>query len=237
MAFSLLLTACAFTPSSSKLALARCAHRPTCTMLFNADRSRRSAGLSDRKVTLAKPLGLELVTGPGNSVVIGDIIPGSNAAQAASKGLLKKGDCIVMCSATFGDAMWSTRGVGTERVMKAIAVRAGDVSIVLETPETFKSNSKAAQLADEKARQVCTIARAPHARRWRARMSDAQDTRGAGSALGAREPRSRPHRRARAFAPFARARHTQSKESEMRSLQDQIKKEEGTKKAGPFGLW
>ena len=186
-------------------------------MLFNADRSRRSAGFSDRKVTLAKPLGLELVEGPGRSVVIGDIIPGSNAAPAASKGLLKKGDCIVMCSATFGDEMWSTRGVGTERVMKAIAVRAGDVSIVLETPEKFKSNSKAAQLADEKARQVCPPAIAPARRR----------------ATLARAPRSRRRADARASA---RAR-PQSKESEMRSLQDQIKKEEGSRKSGPFGLW
>jgi hypothetical protein len=151
-------------PSSTKLALARRAHQPSCTMLFNADRSRRSAGISDRKVTLAKPLGLELVDGPGNSVIIADIIPGSNAAKAASRGLLSKGDCIVMCSATFGDAMWSTRGAGTDRVLKAIAVRAGDVSLVLETPESFKSNSKAAQLADEKARQVCTVLDRPPAR-------------------------------------------------------------------------
>lgn len=39
-------------------------------MLFNSDRSRRSAGVGDRKVTLTKPLGLELVNGPGNSVVV-----------------------------------------------------------------------------------------------------------------------------------------------------------------------
>jgi hypothetical protein len=132
------------------------------TMLFNSDRSRRSASANDRKVTLSKPLGVELVNGPSNTVIIGDILPGTNAADAAARGLIKKGDIVTMCSATFGNGMWSTRGVGRERVIKAIAVRAGPVSLVLETPETFKANSKAAMMADERAKQVRSSPPRPH---------------------------------------------------------------------------
>jgi NACalpha-BTF3-like transcription factor len=44
-----------------------------------------------------------------------------------------------MCSATFGDQMWSTRGVGLSRVLAAIRVRAGpNVSLVLESPQAYK---------------------------------------------------------------------------------------------------
>jgi hypothetical protein len=38
-----------------------------------------------------------------------------------------------MCSATFGDQMWSTRGVGLTRVLAAIRVRSGPtVKLVFE---------------------------------------------------------------------------------------------------------
>ncbi|KAJ1634921.1 hypothetical protein T492DRAFT_969997 [Pavlovales sp. CCMP2436] len=148
--------AAAFAPAgcqtSARIGLAR-ASRTSASMLFNSDRSRRSAGSDDRKVTLKKPLGLELVDGPGRSVIIADIIAGSSGADAARRGLIAKGDIVVMCSATFGDQMWSCRGVGRDRVVKAISVRSGDVSLVLETPDKFKSNSAAAMAADEKMRQ------------------------------------------------------------------------------------
>ena len=40
-----------------------------------------------------------------------------------------------MCSATFGDDMWSTRGVGLTRVLAAIRVRSGaTVKLVFESP-------------------------------------------------------------------------------------------------------
>lgn len=85
---------------------------------------------------------------------IADVISGSSAADAERKGLLKKGDVVVMCSATFGDAMWSTRGVGRDRVIKAIAVRSGPVSLVLEEPAKFQTNSKAAAAADARMRKA-----------------------------------------------------------------------------------
>lgn len=52
---------------------------------------------------------------------------------------VKEGDIITMCSATFGDQMWSTRGVGLNRVMAAIRLRSGaTVKLVLETPGQYK---------------------------------------------------------------------------------------------------
>lgn len=44
-----------------------------------------------------------------------------------------------MCSATFGNDMWSTRGVGLTRVLAAIRVRSGNtVKLVLESPDQYK---------------------------------------------------------------------------------------------------
>lgn len=64
-----------------------------------------------------------------------------------------------MCSATFGDQMWSTRGVGLTRVLAAIRVRAGaTVKLALESPNESKKRAtvttkqlKAAEDARKKA--------------------------------------------------------------------------------------
>ena len=64
-----------------------------------------------------------------------------------------------MCSATFGDEMWSTRGVGLRRVLAAIRVRSGaTVKLVVESPKQFQkkrtmteSQLKQRQEASEKA--------------------------------------------------------------------------------------
>lgn len=47
-----------------------------------------------------------------------------------------------MCSATFGDEMWSCRGVGLTRVLAAIRVRAGPVRLVFETPKQYERKQK-----------------------------------------------------------------------------------------------
>ena len=53
-----------------------------------------------------------------------------------------------MCSATFGDQMWSTRGVGLTRVLAAIRVRAGPtVSLVFESQTQRKM--KGAEVAKQ----------------------------------------------------------------------------------------
>ena len=59
-----------------------------------------------------------------------------------------------MCSATFGDDMWSTRGVGLTRVLAAIRVRAGPtVKLVFESANQYEKraamSSKQAQAAEE----------------------------------------------------------------------------------------
>ncbi len=67
---------------------------------------------------------------------------------------MKEGDLVTMCSATFGDQMWSTRGVGLTRVLSAIRVRAGPtVKLVFEsskeTTQKAKNSSRAAAAAEE----------------------------------------------------------------------------------------
>jgi hypothetical protein len=51
---------------------------------------------------------------------------------------VKEGDIVTMCSATFGDEMWSTRGVGLSRVLAAIRVRSGPVKLVFESPKGYQ---------------------------------------------------------------------------------------------------
>lgn len=66
-------------------------------------------------------------------VFIAEMDPDGNGAQS---GEVFEGDIVVAVSATFGEEVWSTRGVGLDRVMKSIRIRAGDfVTIVLESPD------------------------------------------------------------------------------------------------------
>lgn len=56
---------------------------------------------------------------------------------------MKEGDIVTMCSATFGDEMWSTRGVGLSRVLAAIRVRSGaTVKLVFESPNAFQKKKQ-----------------------------------------------------------------------------------------------
>mmetsp|Transcript_20107 Transcript_20107/g.61004 ORF Transcript_20107/g.61004 Transcript_20107/m.61004 type:complete len:93 (+) Transcript_20107:364-642(+) len=48
-----------------------------------------------------------------------------------------------MCSATFGDEMWSTRGSGLYSVMNAVKVRQGEsVKLILESPNDSKGRNE-----------------------------------------------------------------------------------------------
>jgi hypothetical protein len=65
---------------------------------------------------------------------------------------VKEGDVLTMCSATFGDQMWSTRGVGLTRVLAAIRVRAGPtVKLVFENP---KEGKKKREITQKQAKQM-----------------------------------------------------------------------------------
>lgn len=74
---------------------------------------------------------------------------------------VKEGDIVTMCSATFGNEMWSTRGVGLTRVLAAIRVRAGPtVSLVLESPNQYKkkaATSTKQREAMEEARRAAQV--------------------------------------------------------------------------------
>ena len=140
-AVSSLQTCSAFAPSTSLSV------REAQTALAMADddedfmrwaRQSRSASTGDNMVELKRPLGLILkedeVTG---NVYVETVAPKGNAART---GQVKEGDIITMCSATFGDQMWSCRGVGLTRVLAAIRVRAGPtVSLVFESPNQTKA--------------------------------------------------------------------------------------------------
>jgi len=71
---------------------------------------------------------------------------------------VKEGDIVTMCSATFGDEMWSTRGVGLSRVLAAIRVRSGaTVKLVFESPQGYKKKqqvTEAQMKAQVEARQA-----------------------------------------------------------------------------------
>jgi hypothetical protein len=73
-----------------------------------------------------------------------------------------------MCSATFGNEMWSVRGVGLTRVLAAIRVRSGNsVKLVFESPnqtkkkqtvtmQQIKAREDAARIAQAKKDQLLT---------------------------------------------------------------------------------
>jgi len=68
-------------------------------------KAQRFAGADDRIVEIRKPLGLVLNEDEDTGNVYVEIVaPKGNAART---GLVKEGDIITMCSATFGDEMWS----------------------------------------------------------------------------------------------------------------------------------
>jgi hypothetical protein len=63
-----------------------------------------------------------------------------------------------MCSATFGDDMWSCRGVGLTRVLAAIRLRSGaTVSLVFESPGSYKTK-KADTVKQLQAREAAAAA-------------------------------------------------------------------------------
>lgn len=119
--------------------------------LLRTARSARSAGVNDRVVELRRPLGVVLNADDDGNVYVETLAPKGNAART---GMVKEGDIVTMCSATFGDEMWSCRGVGLTRVLAAIRVRAGPtVKLVFESQnekaQKTKLNKKALAAAEE----------------------------------------------------------------------------------------
>jgi hypothetical protein len=91
-----------------------------------------------RKQNAATPglqIGLQFKEGWGKAVYISKVIKGTQAETYQKQGKIMVGDEVVMVSATFGDEMWSARGVGKQRLEKSLAVRQGAVvKLAFETP-------------------------------------------------------------------------------------------------------
>jgi len=102
--------------------------------LDGENRAKRTVNQRDRYAIIKKPLGLILEEKEDGMVVIAKIDPSGNASKSGFD--INIGDVVVAVSATFGDEVWSTRGVGLDRVLKSIKIRSGDyVTLVLENPE------------------------------------------------------------------------------------------------------
>lgn len=95
-----------------------------------ANRDMRRAGADERMVELRMPMGLVLDEDKDGNVFVKEIDKGGRAERT---GMIFVGDRVAMVSATFGDDMWSCRGVGLTRVMSTIKVRnSKPVRMVLE---------------------------------------------------------------------------------------------------------
>jgi C-terminal processing protease CtpA/Prc len=150
----------AFAPAvPAHAVIAKTSNSPTGTALFMANeddlsryaRQQRFANSDDRIVELKRPLGLVLEEDGNGNVYVETVAPKGNAART---GLVKEGDIVTMCSATFGDQMWTCRGAGLTRVLAAIRIRAGPtVKLVFEstgeTKQKVGNAVKAAKAADE----------------------------------------------------------------------------------------
>merc|ERR1719231_14692 len=114
-------------------------------------RSARKAGADDRVVELKKPMGLELDEDEDGNVYVKAITKGGRADKS---GVVFVGDRVAMVSATFGEDLWNSRGVGLTRVLSTIKVRnTKPVTMVLE----------ATNEADEKKRRAIAFAEASEA--------------------------------------------------------------------------
>jgi len=111
----------------------------------------RQAGPNDRVVELRRPVGIVLDEDDDGNVYVETVAARGNAART---GLVKEGDIVTMCSATFGSQLWSCRGAGLTRILAAIRVRAGPtVTLVLENTNEktskVKNTAKAMKAADD----------------------------------------------------------------------------------------
>lgn len=112
--------------------------------LNSNDRAKRSVNNEDRYAIIQKPLGIILEEGDEGMVFIAKIDQNGNAARSNFD--IRLDDVVVGVSATFGDDVWSTRGVGLDRVLKSIKIRSGDfVTLILESQDENTGQKKRAE--------------------------------------------------------------------------------------------
>mmetsp|Transcript_29570 Transcript_29570/g.65139 ORF Transcript_29570/g.65139 Transcript_29570/m.65139 type:complete len:201 (+) Transcript_29570:119-721(+) len=148
-----IMTSSAFSPTRTPSTSITTTAQPSSTALNMANendllrwaRSARSAGVDDRLVELKRPLGIVLNEDANGNVYVETVAPRGNAART---GEVREGDIVAMCSSTFGDEMWSTRGAGLSRVLSAIRLRAGPtVKLVFENSKEGVSKAKRTEKA------------------------------------------------------------------------------------------
>ena len=111
-------------------------------MMNRNSRSSRSAGADDRVVELRMPLGIELDEDKEGNVYVKSIEKNSRAEKS---NMVFVGDYVRMVSATFGDDLWSTRGVGLNRVLVSIKSRnTKPVTLVLEAKNEAEEQKRKA---------------------------------------------------------------------------------------------
>eukprot|EP00562_Extubocellulus_spinifer_P033059 CAMPEP_0178686444 /NCGR_PEP_ID=MMETSP0699-20121125/3924_1 /TAXON_ID=265572 /ORGANISM="Extubocellulus spinifer, Strain CCMP396" /LENGTH=168 /DNA_ID=CAMNT_0020331273 /DNA_START=42 /DNA_END=549 /DNA_ORIENTATION=- len=130
------MTSSAFSPTRTPSTSITTTAQPSSTALNMANendllrwaRSARSAGVDDRlNLFPTRPFHF-------------------NAPSPCGPG--REGDIVAMCSSTFGDEMWSTRGAGLSRVLSAIRLRAGPtVKLVFENSKEGVSKAKRTEKA------------------------------------------------------------------------------------------
>lgn len=104
------------------------------------EREKRALADGDQYVVVPKPLGMVLEEDEDGYVRIASVQPNGNAARS---GVLRSGQIITAISATFGDEIWSVRGVGLDRVLKSIKVRQGRlVTVVFEDPNEVEQKKQ-----------------------------------------------------------------------------------------------
>lgn len=119
-----------------------------------ANRAKRQADAGDRVVELRMPLGIELDEDKEGNVFVKKVEPNSRAAKS---GMVFEGDYVAMVSATFGDDLWSARGVGLNRVLVSIKSRnTKPVTLVLEAKNEAEEKKRRAiafkELSEEEKR-------------------------------------------------------------------------------------
>ena len=112
-----------------------------------ANRAARSVDGNTRTAEILLPLGMELDEDKEGNVFVKSMEPNGRAART---GKVFVGDRITMVSATFGEDMWSTRGVGLTRVLSAMKVRnSKPVKFALEaTTEAEEKKRRAIAFAE-----------------------------------------------------------------------------------------
>merc|ERR1719164_356864 len=113
-----------------------------------ANRAQRQVQAGDRTVEILLPLGMELDEDSDGNAYVKSIEPNGRAAKT---GKVFVGDRIAMVSATFGDDMWTCRGVGLNRVLAAIKVRnSKPVKLALEAVNEAEEKKRRAIAFAEK---------------------------------------------------------------------------------------